>query len=687
MSKQFVDRLTKALRLRTILILAAVIWLSQLAYTSVIAQDTCGASECPKWCECSGGTCQPAPVQINAVRLKTRDGRYLTSVENPHGPNLLQATRPSTSVGPLQRETYLPTMYPWASGDSIVLEMSDMNWGHSNSLMRVDATSLPPTSPHSPIHGWQFGGPGAYVYVQDGCVSQPGCLGTQYSHGEWTFVIAKVGGGSIMTGDEVSLATVNGFYFRTESTQDGSFVLADSLTWGQADSVFVVEFGQVAPGLGWRPPVVQCQTCGKVTGTVTDASTGQPIADATVDAQGTNFKATTETDGRFALVDPALVDPVGRSCVPGGTWTLHTSANSYQTRDVGPVTVPAGGGVDVPIQLNCTNVSGKVINATGQPVARVSVFLVDSNGNPVVRPDGSLIEATTGADGTFIIRCVPHGQWGVWTDGANTIPISVPPEGLTNIVLTIGVGEPGCGDVIGTVTTDFMARPPWSRPISGATVKVIGTPPGQNLATTGADGSFRIQSVCPAGTRFLRTTASGFQPGRDTVNVPATGPSAPVDIKLEPIIYTPLYKIITIVLTWGTQPDDLDSHLSGPDGQGGQFHLYYHDLTPVDFVSLDHDVVTTQGPETVTVRRSPSASGAFVAGEYRYWVHNYSRSTFAGSNAIVQVFRDGVLLGQFAAASATGVPADDYWHVVNLQIDANGTVTLDAVQTFQNTTP
>jgi hypothetical protein len=112
---------------------------------------------------------------------------------------------------------------------------------------------------------------------------------------------------------------------------------------------------------------------------------------------------------------------------------------------------------------------------------------------------------------------------------------------------------------------------------------------------------------------------------------------------------------------------------------------------PVTFASLDLDDTTAFGPETITVRRSP-ALGTFVPGEYRYWVHNFTESTFGpsdptdpttASNAVVTVLQNGVLVRQFTAASAAGNPQDDIWRVVDLQIDANGTVVLNTIQTFQ----
>jgi hypothetical protein len=196
--------------------------------------------------------------------------------------------------------------------------------------------------------------------------------------------------------------------------------------------------------------------------------------------------------------------------------------------------------------------------------------------------------------------------------------------------------------------------------------------------------------VLPAGSAILTAARSGYNtevvPG---VNVPSSG-SITQDIQLRPIVTA--VSQIQFVLTWGAQPNDLDSHLSGPDGQGGRFHILYNNRAPVDFADLDIDDTDAFGPERVTVRRSASTGGMLVAGEYRYWVYNYNRSTFGptdpnnpatASNAVVTVLVDGVQLARYLVANAVGNPDDDIWHVVNLQLDTTTIVAQTLVETLQ----
>jgi len=73
---------------------------------------------------------------------------------------------------------------------------------------------------------------------------------------------------------------------------------------------------------------------------------------------------------------------------------------------------------------------------------------------------------------------------------------------------------------------------------------------------------------------------------------------------------------LTVKLTWGLNPIDLDTHVKGPGG----FHIWYsHKGTYADDgAELDVDDVTSYGPEVFTVRKLNAA------GTYHYAVHHYA---------------------------------------------------------------
>ena len=84
--------------------------------------------------------------------------------------------------------------------------------------------------------------------------------------------------------------------------------------------------------------------------------------------------------------------------------------------------------------------------------------------------------------------------------------------------------------------------------------------------------------------------------------------------------------------------------------------------------------------ETITIRRNP-ATGQFVAGEYRYRIHNYSGTPELNvSSARVVVNQNVSQVVDLHVADAAGNPARDIWFVVKLTLDANGSLTTTSVQ-------
>jgi hypothetical protein len=226
------------------------------------------------------------------------------------------------------------------------------------------------------------------------------------------------------------------------------------------------------------------------------------------------------------------------------------------------------------------------------------------------------------------------------------------------------------GTVTGLVTNALTGEP-----ISGASVSVDNSTAS---VVTGGNGHFTLANA-PSGSRTVRTTASGFVTETRTLDIPAGG-TVDTAISLAAIRAGGQ---ITIVLTWGSRPKDLDAHLSGPSRGGGRFHLYYATRgqpQPSPYATLDVDAQDGLGPETITIAPDPT-TGAFVAGEYRYWVHNFSLDPgFDVSNARVTVNSGGGQLDSYTPpGGSTGLAI---WRVVNLSIDAGGNVSLNPVQSY-----
>ena len=85
---------------------------------------------------------------------------------------------------------------------------------------------------------------------------------------------------------------------------------------------------------------------------------------------------------------------------------------------------------------------------------------------------------------------------------------------------------------------------------------------------------------------------------------------------------------LRVVLRWGENPRDLDSHLVGPTADGGRFHIYYSNKTSGRNY-LDHDDTSSYGPETITIYET-------TPGVYTYLVHDYTNRNSSNSNALAQ---------------------------------------------------
>lgn len=164
--------------------------------------------------------------------------------------------------------------------------------------------------------------------------------------------------------------------------------------------------------------------------------------------------------------------------------------------------------------------------------------------------------------------------------------------------------------------------------------------------TTGNNGNYQFTGI-DAGYYTTRVTGVGYNSTQFNVisigGQNTDGQNATVTPELNDDEYR-------IVLTWGENPSDLDSHLTGPNPSGGRFHIYYIDKTFTYngevFALLDRDDVTSYGPETITINNQ-------TAGTYRYSVHDYTNrgstnsSALSLSNAQVRLYKGNQLLSTF----------------------------------------
>lgn len=321
------------------------------------------------------------------------------------------------------------------------------------------------------------------------------------------------------------------------------------------------------------------------------------------------------------------------------------------------------------------NVSGTVQAFGGQAISGAAVQCYA----------GTAVTGSPAASGTSNAS----GVWQVAVNAAGryTIVISAAgrPTAYINVVIPSGQTSVAAGTTIlaAQQITGTVNDAQTGSAISGATVRFF---VGSNNDTTGyrfpdlttnAQGQFT--TALTLGTYVYAIHAAGRVPlvaNRSVTDTTATQFTTTVT---QPV---PAGQM-RIVLNWGLKPSDLDSHLTGDSTAVAgrpRYHVYYANRVVQaangDTVAyLDHDDVTSYGPETITIFK-------FFPGTLRYKIHDYSNRSTTGSHfmsdssgATLRVYTSAGLLREDHIVTGT---AGNQWYAY----DINGST--QAV-TFVNT--
>ena len=198
-----------------------------------------------------------------------------------------------------------------------------------------------------------------------------------------------------------------------------------------------------------------------------------------------------------------------------------------------------------------------------------------------------------------------------------------------------------------------------------------------DTTSTGEGGSYNFVGL-DAGQYTAEVTGVGFINTFYTVICLGGIETTNQDASITPVLSPGETRI---VLTWGQNPRDLDSHLTGPiPGSPDRFHVYYADRgspSSSPFADLDLDDTSSYGPETTTIYQQ-------FDGTYRYSVHDYTNKSstnslaLSESNAQVRVYRGSDLV------ATLNVPADQggtLWTVFELDGD---TITPINIMTYES---
>ena len=190
----------------------------------------------------------------------------------------------------------------------------------------------------------------------------------------------------------------------------------------------------------------------------------------------------------------------------------------------------------------------------------------------------------------------------------------------------------------------LIVRRGWNNVDSG---EVVAT----GVTSSAGDYSFEL----PLGNYTVYAERTGFIPTHINIVV-QRGTTGSQNGAMTPIVETGSFRI---VLTWGENPCDLDSHMVGERADGSSFHVYYNNKHAYDgdieVCNLDVDDITSYGPETITLNPT-------TAEPYYYFVYHFSGSSnIANSSAKVRVYQGESLVLEVNAPIDGG--SGRYWNV------------------------
>jgi hypothetical protein len=140
--------------------------------------------------------------------------------------------------------------------------------------------------------------------------------------------------------------------------------------------------------------------------------------------------------------------------------------------------------------------------------------------------------------------------------------------------------------------------------------------------------------------------------------------------------------VVTMKLTWGALPRDLDSYLFTPSGTRVYFGSQGN-LVAAPFANLDVDDTNSFGPEVMTLTK-------LMVGTYRYAINNYSGQSsglFSNASARVELNVPGRALELFVPPATGETSSTDWWSLFEFDVDAACNIVIRRTGTFSANPP
>lgn len=214
--------------------------------------------------------------------------------------------------------------------------------------------------------------------------------------------------------------------------------------------------------------------------------------------------------------------------------------------------------------------------------------------------------------------------------------------------------------------------------LNGATVTI-----GTRSVATDSSGVAAFTGL-PEGVNSISVAGNGYVSATQSANLSCAVPTNTVAVAVSPAAGTTgglTSGQFRVILTWGQNPRDLDSHMTGPNTDASRWHLYYSSKSAGGICKLDVDDTSSYGPETVTCPAT-GTSGTLRDGVYRYSVHHYSGTGNIGtSGASVRLeFANGTVYN-YTPPSLAWTGTSNVWTVFELTV-SGGSISVAPVNTI-----
>ena len=276
----------------------------------------------------------------------------------------------------------------------------------------------------------------------------------------------------------------------------------------------------------------------------------------------------------------------------------------------------------------------------------------------------------TNTNGYYKLQDLPEGEYilTVSANGYNTFTIDAKISKdvctqLDNIVL-VKRNSTGNGTVCGTVVNALNNQT--LSEVSYVVFKNWNNTSEKDVVQRGASaGEYTID--LPAGNYTILFSCENFASAQANISI-NENMSILCNVVMSPQTNHVDASSIRVVLTWGSTPRDLDSHLFGPTENGGTFHTYYNNQHYENHVALDRDDTDGYGPETTTVYAVENT------GKYSFYVHDYTNrfssdsQAMSNSSAKVEVYINDTLYAQLNIPVNKG---GTVWHVFDYDVSSD----------------